>query len=116
MTANSKLLTTTPKTETKETKPTTRTGPEPQKWRSHEGLSTGEWERGGKGTENKQHKWQIENRQGEGKNSIGNVEAKKPICRTHGHELQGENVGGRGWAGQSGVKLDNCNNIINKYI
>ena len=24
--------------------PTTRTGTEPQKWRSHGGLSTGEWE------------------------------------------------------------------------
>ena len=39
------------------------------------------------------------NRQGEGKNSVGNV-------------------GGRGWAGQSGVggEWDNCNSIINKYI
>ena len=39
----------------KQTKQTTRTGTEPQKWRSHERLSTGEWEgvRGGKGTENK---------------------------------------------------------------
>ena len=44
MTANSQLLTTTPKTKTKATKQTTRTGTEPQKWRSHEGLSTGEWE------------------------------------------------------------------------
>ena len=35
-----------------------------------------EGERGGKGTENKQHKWQVENRQGEVKDSIGNVEAK----------------------------------------
>ncbi|KAF6119769.1 hypothetical protein HJG60_010180 [Phyllostomus discolor] len=35
--------------------PLTRTGTEPQKWRSHGGLATGEWEeeRGGKGTENK---------------------------------------------------------------
>ena len=34
----------------KQTKQTTRTGTEPQKWRSHGGLSTGEWEgeRGGK--------------------------------------------------------------------
>ena len=48
MTANSQLLTTTPKTKTK----ATRTGTEPQKWRSHGGLSTGEWEgeRGGKGS------------------------------------------------------------------
>ena len=39
----------------KKTKQTARTGTEPQKWRSHEGLSIGEWERsrGGKGTENK---------------------------------------------------------------
>ena len=44
---------------------------------------------GGKDTENKQHKWQAENRQGEVKNSIGNVEAKELICTTHGHELKG---------------------------
>ena len=46
MTANSQLLT-TPK---KQTKPTTRIGMEPQKWRSHGGLSIGDWEgeRGGK--------------------------------------------------------------------
>ena len=39
----------------KQTKQTTRTGTESQKWKSHRGLSTGEWEgeRGGKGTENK---------------------------------------------------------------
>ena len=55
MTANSQLLTTTPKTKTKATKQTTRTGTEPQKWRSHGGLSIEEWEgvRGGEGTENK---------------------------------------------------------------
>ena len=43
----------------KKTKQTTRTGTEPQKWKSHGGLSIGEWEgeRGGKGTENKKHKW-----------------------------------------------------------
>ena len=54
MTANSQLLTTTPKTKTK-AKQTSRTGTEPQKWRSHGGLSTGAWERErwGKGTENK---------------------------------------------------------------
>ena len=43
MTTNSQLLTTTPKTE-KQTKRTTRTGAEPQRWRSHGGLSRGEWE------------------------------------------------------------------------
>ena len=86
-----------PKTK-KQTKPTTRTGTEPQKWSSHGGLSTGEWEgeKVGKGTENKQHKWQVENRQGEGKNSIRNVEAKELICMTHGHELQGGEGGREG--------------------
>ena len=78
-----------------------------------------EWEgeRGGKHTEYKQHKWQVENRQGEVKNSIGNVEAKELICTTHGHELKG-NSGGRGCAGQRGIKQggewDNCNSTINK--
>ena len=33
--------------------------------------------RGGKSTENKQHKWQVGNRQEDGKNSIGNGEAKE---------------------------------------
>ena len=57
MTASSQLLTTIPKTKMKQkqTKQTTRTGTESQKWRSHRGLSVGEWEgkRRGKGTENK---------------------------------------------------------------
>ena len=59
----------------------------------------------------------MENRQGEGKNSIGNVEAKEVICMTHGLELKVGNVGGRGCAGQKrikGGKWDNCNSIINK--
>ena len=52
MTTNSQLSTT--KHKKKKPKQTTRTGTESQKWRSHGGLSTGEWEgeRGGKGTEN----------------------------------------------------------------
>ena len=60
MTTNLQLLTTEPKKQTKsQTKQTTRTGTESQKWRSHGGLSTGKWEdeRGGKGTGNKKHKW-----------------------------------------------------------
>ena len=43
----------------------------------------------------------MENRQGEGKNSVGNVEAKELISMTHGHELLGGNVGVKGWAGWS---------------
>ena len=42
----------------------------------------------GKGTGNKKHKWQVEDRQGEGKNSIGNGEAKDLTCTTHRHELR----------------------------
>ena len=53
-----------------------------------------QWERergdGGKGRGNKQHKWQVQNRQGKVKNSIGNGEAKELICTTHGHELRGD--------------------------
>ena len=60
---------------------------------------SGSWERGGKGTENKKHKWQVGNRQGEVKNSIGNVEAKELICMTHGPELKGENQVGVGVQG-----------------
>ena len=65
-------------------------------------------ERGGKCTENKQHKWQVEDRQGEGKNRIRNVEAKELIYMTHGHELKVGIAGGKGgyWVeGDKGGKL-----------
>ena len=71
MTMNSQLLTIRPKKKT--TKQTTRTGTESQKQRSHGGLSVGRGENGGKGTGNKKHKWQVQNRKGEVKNSTGNV-------------------------------------------
>ena len=38
---------------------------------------------GGKCIGNKQHKWQVENRQGEVKNSKGNGEPEELICMTH---------------------------------
>ena len=41
MTANSQLLTTTPKPKQKKTKQTTRTGTESEKWTSHGGISVG---------------------------------------------------------------------------
>ena len=50
---------------------------------------------GRKGTGNKKHKWQVENRQGEVKNNIGNVEAKELICTTKGPELGWGNAGGK---------------------
>ena len=59
-------------------------------------------EKEGKGTQNKQHKLQVENRQGEGQNSIGNVEAKELIYMTPGHELQG--LRWEGWGVQNGVE------------
>ena len=106
MTANSQLLTAMLKQKQKQTKQTTRTGTESQKRRSHGGFSVGKWqgERGRKGTENKKHKQQVENRQEEGKNSIGNVEAKELICTTHGHELKEGNMGGRECAQWRGIK------------
>ena len=45
MTTNSQLLTTKPKKKQKQSKQTTRTGTESQKWRSHGGLSVGEGEK-----------------------------------------------------------------------
>ena len=46
---------------------------------------------GGKGTGNKKHNSQAQNRQQEVKNSIGNGEAKELICTMRGCELrQGE--------------------------
>ena len=46
MTTNSQLSTTEPKQKQKQTKQTTRTGTESQKWRSHGGLSVGRGQRG----------------------------------------------------------------------
>ena len=59
----------------------------------------------GKGTGNKKHKWFVQNRQGEVKNSVGNGEAKELIGTTYGHELRGEGmlVGG----GESGQSTEN---------
>ena len=106
MTTNSQLLTTEPKKQ-KQIKLTTRTGTDSQKWRSHGGSSVGRWrsENGGKSTGNKKHKWQVQNRQGEVKNSIGNGEAKEHRHMTHGHELRSDqNAGGWGSAGWRGIK------------
>ena len=106
MTTDSELSTTEPKKNpknptTKEsprtTKQKTRTGTESQKWRPHGGLSAGRVRREdlGKGTGNKKHKWQVQNRQEEVKNSIGNGEAKEFICMTPRHELRQGDAGGR---------------------
>ena len=101
MTTNWKLSTTEPKKQNqKPSKQTTRTGTESQKWRWRGGLSVGRGENGGKGTGNKKHKWQLQNRQVELKNSMGNGEAKELICTTHGHELRGGLLVGQGVQGK----------------
>ena len=107
MTTNSHLSTTEPKKQNqKQTEQTTRTGTESQKWRSHEMISERRERRGNgrKGTGNKKHKWQVQNRQREVKNSRGNRKAKELICMTHGHELSrgGGNAGGWRTAGGGG--------------
>ena len=72
----------------------------------------------GKGTGNMKHKWYIQNRQGEMRNSMGNGGAEELICMTHGHELRGGTRGNggtrkRGKMGRN--NWDNCNHIIKKY-
>ena len=73
-------------------------------------------ENGGKGTGNKKHEWQVQNRQGEVKNSMQNGEAVELICMIYVHELRwGREIWGRG--NKREKKWDNCNSIINKiYI
>ena len=53
----------------------------------------GEW---GKVTGNKKHKWWVQNKQGDAKNSIRNGVDKKLIRTTRGHELSGELLVGMG--------------------
>ena len=95
-----------------------KTVTESQKWRSHGGLSAarGKGENGRKGTENKKHNWQVQNRQGAVKNSIENGEAKELTCMTHGHELKGRNAGQDGGTGQRGKKGKSGTTVIAQSI
>ena len=110
MTTNSQLSTNEPKRKGKQRKQKLSKQPEEeQNQRNGLHMEGFQWhgrreEQGGKGTGNKKHKWQVQNRQGEVKNIMGNVKAKKLICMTHGHELRWGNAGGRGHAGQRGIK------------
>ena len=85
-------------------------------WRIISGEREGENGRGSTG--NKKYKWQAQNRQGEVKNSIGNLEVKELIYTTHRHELTGASE--CGWdrvcrvERNKGGKWENCNSIINK--
>ena len=92
MTTNSQLSTTEPKKQ-EQTKWTTRIGTVTEM-----DIAVYQWEsrredNGRKGTGNKKHKWQVQNRQREVKNSIGNGEAKELLCTTRGHELRWGNAG-----------------------
>ena len=62
-------------------------------------MGRGSRENGENGTGNKKHKWYVQNRKGEIKNSIRNAEAKEFKCMTHGHELRWGNDGGKGGTG-----------------
>ena len=71
-------------------------------------MQTGRGENGGEGTGNKKHKWQVQNRQREVKNSIENGKAEELICTTHGHELRegcwrADGAGRRGDKGEKKV-------------
>ena len=85
----------------KQTKQTTRTGTESQKWKSHGGLSAGRGmgENGEKGTGNKKHKWQVQNREGEVKNSM---EKPKNLYVQPTGMNEGRNAGGRGVYSEGG--------------
>ena len=116
MTTNSQLSTTEPKKQNKLIKQLEQE----QNHRNRDHMEDYQlWEdNGGKGTGNKKHSWQVQNRHGEVKNNIGNEEAKELICATHGHELRwgGGMLVGEGQKRIKGRKKewDNCNNIINK--
>ena len=92
------LLTTTPKTKTKANQANNQNRNRFTEieitWRVISGEAEGK--NGGKGTGNKKHKWQVQNRQGKVENNMGNGEAKELICMTQGHELRGGNTDGRG--------------------
>ena len=86
VTTNSKLSTTYPK-QNKNKNELSKQLKQEQNHRNGDHMECyqqdGEGEKGGKGTGNKKHKWQVENRQGEVKNSMGNTEAKELTCMTH---------------------------------
>ena len=107
---NSQLSTTEPKKKKKNKNELSKLLQQEQNHRNGdhmEGYQQGGGEGGedwGKGTGNKKHKWQVQNRQGQFKNSIGNGEAKELMCTTHGHELRRGSVGGKVGTGQREIR------------
>ena len=87
MTTNSQLSTIEPKNKTKTKQIKLSKLEQEQNHRNGDHMEgyqqgSGRGREVGKGTGNKQHKWQVQIRQGEVKNSTGNVEAKELICMT----------------------------------
>ena len=79
------------------------------------------WEGGGgeqgTGTWIKKHNWQVQNRQGDVKNHVGNGEAKELTCTTHRPKVRRWIAGGNGdteLRGAEGKHWDNYDSIINK--
>ena len=87
-------------------------------WRSFGGLSVrrGKGENGEKLQGLRSTNWQVPNRQGDAKNSIGNGVAKELVRMINGHELRGGNAGGNGGARQRGIKGENGTSIIAQSI
>ena len=84
-------------------------------WRVISGEGRGEWGKMVQGLRSIIGMYKID--RGDVKNSIGNGEVKELICMTHGHELKGGWLEGRGifrGRAQRGKNWDNCNSIINK--
>ena len=81
MTTNSQLLTTEPKNKNRNKLSKQQQEQIHRNGDHMEGLSVGigSGENEGKGTRNKKHIWQVQNRQGEFNNSIGNGEVKELI-------------------------------------
>ena len=111
MTTNSRLSTTEPKQKNKNK--LSKQLEQEQNHRNGDHMEGYQWggegDNGDKGTGNTKHKWQVQNRQGEVKNSIENGETKELICMTHGHELKRGDAGGKGCAGRRRIKAGGGN-------
>ena len=90
---NSELSTTKPKKKKEEKIPPQIISKQLEQEQNHRNgdhiEGRGQGKNGKKGTGNKKHKWQVQNRQEEVKNSKGNGEAKELIGMTHERELSG---------------------------
>ena len=64
-------------------------------------MGRGRGKNGRKGTGNKKHKWWVQNRQGEVKNSMGNGEDIELICMIYGQWRER----GAGWREIKGRKM-----------